>query len=588
MQKIVTGWINKNQKKLSFSVMVNAGILILLLLFFRPEYETNDDMGICNLVNGARGVYESHLVYSNYFLGAVLSWCYRITQRVPWYPLLQYATLFLSYTAVFYVIQRKVSSTYALWLPLPMLVFFSYQGYIRLQYTKTAGIAAAAGFFLLFYALEQEKLYFRDILWGYLLTCLGFLYRSEQFFAEAAVMSGIGVALLLELKGLERQRRRKRLLRYVGSATVLLLVLGVFWTSDRMAYREPAWQEYLAYNEARTELFDYGFPAYSENKEAYQALGISKTAKRFYESWNHMDQERFSTETMQELIKLKEPRTFGNELKTEFLEEFLPRFVNIAGIFLCALYGLYGLLWGRWRKSDRIGILYEIVVIAGLYLYLFYRGRYIHNRVDTGIWFAAILVVIRLSEQRMNPFTKRTGLAFVLSCVCVFQLNWAEQLRWNAAKEKETMLQERTVIETIHSDQEHLYLLKMGSVSFAKAYGVFDRIPYGIGDNLYPLGGWPTKTPVYTIVLERYGVENPFRDMIGSDTIYLIDQKIESTLKYLHDCYSSDASAEEVMRVGPYPVYRINGHIDGGRQEVSSAEDVQKKRGEQNKHGRNS
>lgn len=583
MQRVVTGWVNKNREKVRFYVMVNAGILILLLLFFRPAYETNDDLGICNLVNGARGVYEGHLVYSNIFLGTVLSWCYRISVRVPWYALFQYAALFLSYTAVFYVIQRQGSGTYALWMPMPMLVFFSYQGYIRLQYTKTAGIAAAAGFFLLFYALEQETLYFRDVLWGYLLTCLGFLYRSEQFFAEAAVLSAIGVVMLLELKDVDKQRRRRQLLRYVKSAAVLCLLVGTFWMSDRMAYREPVWQEYLAYNDARTELFDYGFPPYAENKEEYQALGISKTAKRFYESWNHMDEERFSAETMQELVKLKEPRTFGHELKTEFLEEFLPRFANIAGVFLCALYGLYGLLWGKKQKSDKIGILYEIAVIAVLYLYLFYRGRYIHNRVDTGIWFAAVLVVIRLSGQRMNPFTNRIGLAFVLSCFCAFQLNWKEHLRWDAANEKEEMLQERNVIETIHSDQEHLYLLKMGSVSFAKAYGVFDSIPVGIGDNLYPLGGWPTKTPVYAAVLERYGVGNPFRDMIGSNTIYLVDLKIESTLKYLQDCYSSDASAEEVMRVGPYPVYRISGHTDGGRQAVSSAGAVPKE--EENRHG---
>ena len=45
--------LEQYRQKLWFSVLINAILLLLLLLVFRPAYETNDDMGMANIVNGA-------------------------------------------------------------------------------------------------------------------------------------------------------------------------------------------------------------------------------------------------------------------------------------------------------------------------------------------------------------------------------------------------------------------------------------------------------------------------------------------------------------------------------------------------------
>ena len=49
-----------------FAIAANLLLLLLLLLIFRPIFETNDDIGLMNLVNGAKKVYDPHMVYSNY------------------------------------------------------------------------------------------------------------------------------------------------------------------------------------------------------------------------------------------------------------------------------------------------------------------------------------------------------------------------------------------------------------------------------------------------------------------------------------------------------------------------------------------
>jgi len=109
----------------------------------------------------------------------------------------------------------------------------------------------------------------------------------------------------------------------------------------------------------------------------------------------------------------------------------------------------------------------------------------------------------------------------------------------------------------MHSDHDHLYLTKVGLVSFHKAYNALEQAPYCMGDNIYGMGGWTAATPVYTSILDSYNVKNPYRDMINSDSVYLVDDKIDLTVDYLRTWYNKNAKAEKVKKIGPYDVYRI-------------------------------
>lgn len=68
----------------------------------------------------------------------------------------------------------------SLWIGILTISVFGYEGYVKFQYTKTAGIVSAAGFFLLFYALEEEKIRWKELVCGYGLAAFGFMIRSDQ------------------------------------------------------------------------------------------------------------------------------------------------------------------------------------------------------------------------------------------------------------------------------------------------------------------------------------------------------------------------------------------------------------------------
>ena len=52
--------------------------------------------------------------------------------------------------------------------------------------------------------------------------------------------------------------------------------------------------------------------------------------------------------------------------------------------------------------------------------------------------------------------------------------------------------------------------------------------------------------PVIEELLESHGIENPFRDIVGREDIYIIDNNIERTMKHINTYYDPDAVAVPV------------------------------------------
>ena len=59
----------------------------------------------------------------------------------------------------------------------------------------------------------------------------------------------------------------------------------------------------------RTELLDYGFPSYEENREVYCNNGISQNDLELYRYWNYGDPDRFTEDALKNVIEAKEEKT---------------------------------------------------------------------------------------------------------------------------------------------------------------------------------------------------------------------------------------------------------------------------------------
>lgn len=550
-------YLKQKYRKISVVLISNLLILGAMAAFMRPSFETNDDIVFAELGSGLRGVKDAHLVFQNYGLGMIYRLLYGVTGRLPWYTIVQYMILFAAFTVVTYVLISRLGEISGLCLFVILACGFGYEGYIHLQFTKTAGIAAAAAVFLLLYLLEQEKYSWWGIAGGILLAVIAYMYREDQFWASCGLMAGAGLLFLFDLRKYRNKKLRRLGICVLTFGVLLLSVFGVDrWDSSK--YRSAEWKEYQEFNQLRSELLDYGFPDYDSNQEIYEELGISREAYELYKSWNFNDTEKFDTEVMKKLVDLKQKRPLTIRTVTAFIRRFPSDLLRMPMFYFFAVFALLWILCGKKDVCSVISVLAECLLLVAVYFYLYYQGRYMVNRVDVGLWFSACLVMLWIfSSGEVRYMNTKVSVLLCMICVALGQFMMYTDWRLATSSIPEARVSQRAVLETIGTDKEHTYLAKSGMLSEIVCYGSFDRMPENLLDNVYWFGGWECRTPGYTRAMEVHGIINPYRDVVNNENIYLVDDNIDLTLKYIRQYYAENAEAVFVKTIGNVDVYQI-------------------------------
>lgn len=550
-------YLKQKYRKISVALISNFLILGAMAAVMRPSFETNDDIVFAELGSGLRGVKDAHLVFQNYGLGMIYRFLYGVTGRLPWYTIVQYMILFAAFTVVTYVLISRLGEISGLCLFVILACGFGYEGYIHLQFTKTAGIAAAAAVFLLLYLLEQEKYSWWGIAGGILLAVIAYMYREDQFWASCGLMAGAGLLFLFDLRKYRNKKLRRLGICVLTFGVLLLSVFGVDrWDSSK--YRSAEWEEYQKFNQLRSELLDYGFPDYDSNQKIYEELGISREAYELYKSWNFNDTEKFDTEVMKKLVDLKQKRLLTIRTVTAFITRFPSDLLRMPMFYFFAVFALLWILCGKKDVCSVISVLAECLLLVAVYFYLYYQGRYMVNRVDVGLWFSACLVMLWIfSSGEVRYMNTKVSVLLCMICVVLGQFMMYKDWRLATSSIPEARVSQRAVLETIGTDKEHTYLAKSGMLSEIVCYGPFDRMPENLLDNVYWFGGWECRTPGYTRAMEVRGIINPYRDVVNNENVYLVDDNIDLTLKYIRQYYAENAEAVFVKTIGNVDVYQI-------------------------------
>ena len=107
-------WLHRQTSTVWFACVFNLTVLVLMLLILRPGYETNDDISISMISNGAWGVRDMHVICQNYLLGKLYNLFYTAGHgMIPWYVILQYAFVFSALTTVTCVLFRRLKGEQA-------------------------------------------------------------------------------------------------------------------------------------------------------------------------------------------------------------------------------------------------------------------------------------------------------------------------------------------------------------------------------------------------------------------------------------------------------------------------------------------
>lgn len=550
------------QRCLVAALVFNAVFLALALLLYQIGFESNDDLTLAAFVDGQMAVPTAHIPYINIVLGVLLKGIYTVLGRgVAWHTLCQMLLLCLSFTAMSFVLCRRLGIPAGICASAALLLFIGTDVYTIISYTKTAAVCTVGGMLLLTDAMERENGLAARIA-GVALCVFGFMLRPMEFlpcFGIAAALCFRWLwGLLFEETG-GAGEKAKRLLRAAAPFLLTVALCGALYAVNEAAWRSPAWEPYHTYDAIRVAYSDYGRPEYREMPETYEALGLSETDARLLCEGNYFDPDAYSGETMQAISEARDaafPRRSWGECLGVFLDKCLGGFfVNLPvyGLLLTLALWLCG---GQHRLKDWLTLALAAALFTAAYLYLILRGRYLIDRVDAGLLLAlAAVAAAMLDPERLK---REKTLAALLLALSLLGDAWLmrDSLRMCAG---EDFGAERTAVEMLLQDTEHVYLAKLDTVS-DRIYSPFEPAGKGYWDRIVLLGGFDCNHPAIMNNLALYGVKNPYRDAVGNDRVYFIEDDIDLTLAHIRERYDPGATAERVEPLSEetgLEIYRI-------------------------------
>lgn len=553
----------KKNKKMD--MLLTFGSLFVLCMLFGLKgtilYETPDDQYIMAFLSGKfLGYTDPHAIYIKYPFAYIITLMYRGFSVCDWYATTMMVVQVLSIGWILRCLLQKqkslVSKLICMGLFYSVFLTCWINDLLSFTYTTTAAVAAVAGVIL--YGLGEDRI--RDFVGVVFFCVIAYNLRSAIFLMILPICGILWLDKVLVKKQVKKQ-------------CVLLgvLVIGIAgtWCVDRITYGGADWQNYIAYNEARTELYDYHqdvFEDYGRYQDKYDQLGLTKTDSEIYVSKNLAirDSELFDKiEDLSEIavepvsIKIRLKSAVGKILKNGFMEN--KTMTLISGIMWMIAIGL-GLVY----KDKRLFVL-EIAFLVMhviLWLYLGYMGRILtrvaHSMLLLQMATAVICQYKMMEKIEKIKFLKVIYAGEILVSVMLAIVAYQSASKINHMNQAKISSQAYDQVEQYCSDHsDNFYFADVASLAGCSyQYQFFNKNEYA---NFLFLGDWFANSPLYAEKLRNEGITSVRDAILNNGNVYVIAKKTEN-LDYMKSISNENASLVEVeqLDIGEgYGIYQL-------------------------------
>lgn len=623
------------------AIVFTAFIGILTFVCFPPFLATNDDVMLKAIVSGEiTGSPEAHLIYIMYPLGLILKLFYSITKAVPWYDFFMMGIHLAAYVLLMIRVgevvidldknihfglngnaSRKVNNQ----VPgkvgrfAPALVSIAggllflivdYKYLVLHQYTSLAAtLVAVALFYVLTARIKDGALSLKDCIIVGILLILTLWMRKQVFIMAVPLFVLAVVYRVLEgfskkshsskgEKGTEDNQSnvqvdsqeslrecdsgktdRQNHMKWLIFPAVIVAVVLLSILTDELAYSGEEWKSFLAYNDARTDVYDYyGFPNYGEYTEEYDALGIKESDLYPLGEWDLALFEDCKKDSMQELAdftgsvwknihyqKWEIRHTAVNVLNLIIFQDVQPIGWILAVVSVLSPV----LLFIMKRRKAAVVILFALLYEGAFVTYFVFRTRF-PERVSYGLYlmiFAFILAVVLrelegiLKENHIQKIMRAVPIAIIV----ILTISAIIRIRLFQPTYEETRLQALNWEECnsyFANHPEKVYYLK--TATFAP-FGekMFKSSTFEEG-NILRMGTWIMGSPLYDAQLGSRG-NKPWEAIVTDDNVYYVQDPAIDT-EWIVNFYKGqgmDVTVEVVDRIQVsdgrvYPVYSIS------------------------------
>ena len=523
-------WLKKHW--LEWVVATVFTLLAALVITWQYTYlcDTNDDVLLRNIVSGAfSGTPDGHTVYIMYPLGWLLKTAYTFAPNVSWYDCfmigLHYVCWLLLTARVGSLFEKKCYKTIGIVLTYLAIVLIDLPYIVMHQYTV---LAALVGVVALFWLVTDASSTIKGFIGNHVITVICLLlclWIRKQVFIMLLPFVGIALAYLLWKHS--KSDIKKTSLRYLCLAGCVALLTVSSFIIENIAYSGEEWQDFLAYNEARTQIYDYyQAPPYDIYKDAYAQEGFNEYDYEVIESHNIALMPEMNTQTLEMLSSWSEEFARWQEQyysvyrKTLFslCDAVLYNSVQPIGLLLCGLY-VGGFLWAylKDKKKEALTLcvtgLFQCVFVA----YFLWKGRF-PERVSYGFYlmqFALLAgMILRNKEVIKDAEPGKKKAYFWKALIAVVILAVAVNFGMYRYKTVLDTNRERTAVAT-EWESIKAYCAEHGEEQFfmkTNAIGAYCETMFSeniAADNMHYLGTWLLNSPLYEQRLNRVGVEQP-------------------------------------------------------------------------------
>ncbi len=515
----------EKQKIIASFLLVMVSFFVIFFAF-GIKYEVNDDAIISSIASGALGGHTERLIYVNIVIGYVLQAFYAISSGVNWYVLFQLAAVLGCFMVLCYVAMEKLSLFYGCMVSAIFMVLIGFDILMWFQYTKNAAVLSVTGLVLVRLALDETRrkkaVFFFSF--GALMLMFGSMLRFESFMAAGAL------SIPFLCLGLTKQKALK-----VGAVFALLVAVAVgLEFVDKASYEShEQWQQYVQYNDVRTEISDHRITfTHEENAAQY---GLSHSEYALIRSWNMYDPEVFTTERLHEVAQAM-PEQNITQMAVETVYKSVHFLYDAPPFMLLGLLFLAFLFFGNYKKGAHFLLTFGMLFLQ--LLYLLYISRLPHRVEMLLVFSTAVFAALCFPfKKEVRPAKSLCG--FALCAVLLFSGNYWE-LQQHVLIDRDGREINRPYFDVISADKDSLYIVDANIIDMMMGYDVFTVHDEGYFSNIVFLGGWHSNSPISNEKLQNYGQTNPYRALMENNT-YFVTNNCTAQQAHLQQHY--DASA---------------------------------------------
>ena len=539
------------------AIALNLTIVVLSVFVCGTRYSSLDDYFMHSVLTGAYGSkYDVHMYFVNAMYGYLLKPFYTLFPTVGWYSFFETLAVFISFTAICYVLLKRCGRKLGLALSVLVLVCVSPDFYFHVAFTQCSGVMTATGIFL--FAIGNEERRIRYLAAACLFLAGGVIFRDSMFLLGMPTLAALMFFSIL---------RTKRI--WKGTLIALLAVLCTYQglkEFNAAHFKSGGYDYYAAYQGARAYFGDGAFFDADAFSAELDERGIGSRNYRYLHAWYFYDNNVYHLDSLKNLIKIAERYRYEpNYVKMPFAILKAVADSLLSGSTWCWALTCLALIFFSNRKHWWVPW-FSFVLIGIPYTYLLLMNRVV-GHVTSGVWIFVVSFTLFfvnkediLEKEQVKNFIQIIYLV-CLACIVISATNIAfDKLSKKTSNKAENLPDWTGFMQYAENHPSDVFLLPFSQYKNMAGHieNTHKAISPGSLDNIHSTGYWNIHLPAVDNELKKRGVTNIFHDIKNKNVYVIGDDNSMSFVPFYIDHYHEKLSIDTLRYFGNIPLLKYH------------------------------